>query len=196
MNKILIGITGGIGSGKSVVSKVLRTMSLPVYDSDLGARRLMDHDPDVRRQLVETFGAELFAEGSLNRPLLASMIFGHPERIAQVNAIVHPAVKRDFLEWAAAQSSRIVFIESAILFESGFHSFMNHSIAVVAPLETRVERAMSRDHATAEQIQARISNQMPQSELQSRCSFTIVNDGHAAILPQIETIVGQLSDHL
>ncbi|MDO4191238.1 MAG: dephospho-CoA kinase [Bacteroidales bacterium] len=191
-HKTLVGITGGIGSGKSVVSKIIRTIGLPVYDSDLGARRLMEHDEDVKQQIIKTFGNDLYATGSLNRPLLASIVFGHNDRIETVNAIVHPAVKRDFLQWAKQQPSSVVFIESAILFESHFNNFMNHMVVVTAPYELRLQRAMNRDHATRRQVEARIEAQMAQQTLEQRCNTVLVNDNAVPLLPQVERMLKQL----
>lgn len=192
MSKVLVGITGGIGSGKSVVSKILKIIGYPVYDSDTEARRLNEQDPDVKQQLMAAFGEDIYADGNLNKPKLASLIFQSDENRLLVNSIVHPAVKRDFLQWAERQQTDIVFLEAAILYESGFNEFMNKVVAVTAPEEVRVQRAMKRDNATEQQVVNRIHSQMNQDELARMADYVVVNDNCLPLLPQVEALVNNL----
>lgn len=190
--KLFVGITGGIGSGKSVVSRLLNMLGYPVYDSDSRAKRLNDTDEEVKRALTQAFGEDLYENGLLNRPKLASAIFQSDDNRRLVNAIIHPAVKRDFLRWAETQSTDVVFLEAAILYESGFDEIMNKVVAVTAPEQIRLQRAMKRDNATEQQIVNRIHAQMNQDVLESKADFVVVNDGIHPLLPQIEALVDQL----
>ena len=170
-----IGITGGIGSGKSTVCRLLSDMGVPVYDSDARAKALMNESEALRAALIEAFGEECYTAEGLDRTYLASRVFGNAEALAQLNSIVHPAVREDFRAWADAQSSRYVVLESAILFEAGFENEVDATLAVLAPMEERVRRAMERDGVEREVVLKRISHQMSDEELHSRASRTLVN---------------------
>lgn len=170
-----IGITGGIGSGKSTVCALLKEQGVAVYDSDAEAKRLMSESEPLRSALIDAFGEECYNGEGLNRAYLASKVFGDDEALARLNAIVHPAVKEDFRAWAERQQGAYVVLESAILFESGFDAEVDTTLAVMAPLEERVRRAMERDGVTREQILDRISHQLSDDELHSRAKRTIVN---------------------
>lgn len=191
---IRIGITGGIGSGKSVVSRLLETMGVPVYISDLETRRLMHTDAAIRRQLVALLGEEVYAGGRLNKPLLASYLFASQEQAARVNGIVHPCVKDDFRRWAAQMSAEhsVVGMESAILLEAGFAGEVDRIVMVYAPLEVRIARAVERDRSSRELIEQRIRSQMDDEEKRSRADEVIVNDGVAPLLPQVLDLLKRL----
>ena len=170
-----IAICGGIGSGKSTVCQMFAERGVAIYDSDSRAKALMNESEPLRKALMAEFGSECYEGGVLNRPYLAQRVFASPEQLAKLNAIVHPAVKEDFLRWAEEQSGDYVILESAILYESGFDSLVDKVVAVLAPLPLRVERAMQRDGASREQIEARIKAQMSDDELMARADFAIVN---------------------
>ena len=170
-----VGVTGGIGSGKSTVCKLLAEYGVAVYDSDSKAKELMNSDVDLRRALCEAFGEECYNAEGLNRAYLAEKVFGDKEALAKLNSIVHPAVKADFRAWAEMQRSAYVVLESAILFESGFDSEVDTTLAVMAPMEERVRRTMSRDGSDRAAVEARIANQMSDDELRSRAARAIVN---------------------
>ncbi|MBR2025907.1 MAG: dephospho-CoA kinase [Alistipes sp.] len=170
-----IAICGGIGSGKSTVCQMFAERGVAIYDSDSRAKALMNESEPLRKALMAEFGAECYEGGVLNRPYLAQRVFASPEQLAKLNAIVHPAVKEDFLRWAEEQSGDYVILESAILYESGFDSLVDKVVAVLAPLPLRIERAMQRDGASREQIEARIKAQMSDDELMARADFAIVN---------------------
>jgi dephospho-CoA kinase len=146
-----------------------------IYDSDARAKTLMNESESLRAALIAEFGEECYSDGVLNRAVLASKVFGSEEQLAKLNSIVHPAVKEDYLRWHEEQEGDYTILESAILFESGFDVLVDKSVAVLAPLPLRIERAMQRDGATREQIEARIKAQMSDDELASRADFAIVN---------------------
>ena len=170
-----IAICGGIGSGKSTVCQMFAERGAAIYDSDSRAKALMSESAELRAALIAEFGEACYADGALNRPYLAEKVFGSEEQLARLNSIVHPAVKADFLAWAEEQEGDFCILETAILFESGFDAVVDASVAVLAPMPLRVERAMQRDNATKEQIEARIKAQMSDDELMRRADFAIVN---------------------
>ena len=153
---IKIGITGGIGSGKSYVSHLLEEAGIPVYDTDTEAKKLTLSHPRIREGLLVLLGEDVYkADGSLNKPVLASYLFASTENAGRVNRIIHPCVYEDFQQWAdrqATSGTEVVAMESAILFESGFHTAVDYVVMVYAPLELRITRAMQRDAATEAQI--------------------------------------------
>ena len=170
-----IAICGGIGSGKSTICRMFEERGVAIYDSDARAKTLMNESESLRAALIAEFGEECYSDGVLNRAVLASKVFGSEEQLAKLNSIVHPAVKEDYLRWHEEQEGDYTILESAILFESGFDVLVDKSVAVLAPLPLRIERAMQRDGAIREQIEARIKAQMSDDELASRADFAIVN---------------------
>lgn len=170
-----VGITGGIGSGKSTVCTLLREYGVAVYDSDAEAKRLMSESEDIRQALIEAFGEECYNAEGLNRQYLASRVFGQEEALQHLNAIVHPAVRDDFRTWAESQQGSYVVLESAILFEASFENEVDATLAVIAPLEERVRRTMERDGVEREQVLSRIAHQMSDDELHVRADRTLVN---------------------
>lgn len=191
---IKIGITGGIGSGKSVVSRLLEIMGVPVYISDSEAKRLTQTDRTIREGLTSLLGEEVYAGGMLNKPLLASYLFGSPEHARQVNGIIHPRVKEDFRIWARRHAdSRIVGIESAILIEAGFASEVDKIVLVYAPEEVRIRRAVARDASSREAIQRRIASQMSDEKKWEQADFVIVNDGETPLIPQVLQLIASLT---
>ena len=170
-----IGITGGIGSGKSTVCSLFAERGIAVYDSDSRAKQLMNESAELRQQLIEAFGEECYTDGELNRGYLASKVFGDAEALARLNAIVHPAVRADFRTWAEQQSGAYVILESAILFEAGFETEVDTTLAVMAPLEERIRRTMARDGVDRESVLERIAHQMSDDELHLKAKRTLVN---------------------
>lgn len=192
---MLIAITGGIGSGKSIVSQALRIMGYTVYDCDSRAKWVMTHDPLLRQQLTALFGEETYlADGSLNKPHLSASIFGNAEALAKMNACVHPAVARDLMTaYESQDKGKPFFFESAILFESKFNTLVlpDQVWTVSAPLELRITRAMLRDHANRDQILSRINSQMPQEEKERLADHVIWNDKAHSVLGQINAHLGE-----
>lgn len=191
---IKIGITGGIGSGKSVVSRLLETMGIPVYIADTESKRLTNTDPFIRKDLSALLGEEVYEGAELNKPLLAAYLFGDAEHAAQINGIIHPRVKKDFRRWTEERSGLPwVGMESAILIESGFAAEVDVVVMVYAPLETRIERAMRRDSATRELVMKRIRSQMSDEEKRKQADFVIVNDNDTPLMPQVMELISWLS---
>ncbi len=191
---IKIGITGGIGSGKSVVSKLLQLMGVPVYIADVESKRLTETDPDIRAALISLLGDEVYQDGKLNRPLLASYIFGNKDNLTMVNGIIHPRIKDDFRRWAQSHSSYpIVGIEAAILIEAGFTEDVDQVVLVYAPQEIRLRRAVSRDACSAEQVQQRMRNQMPDEDKMAFAHHIIYNDDKQALIPQLGALIKTLA---
>ena len=152
---IKLGVTGGIGSGKSVVCDLLRMQGIPVYNADREAKNLNDISPVIREKLINSFGPDLYLENRLDRNKLANLIFNNEENLRTANAIIHPELAKHFEEWADQRKHHpVVAIEAAVLFEAGFQSILDKTIIVLAPLETRIERVIKRDHLTGEQITA------------------------------------------
>jgi dephospho-CoA kinase len=190
--KLKIGVTGGIGTGKTTICRVLETMGFPVYYADPEAKRLMHaHEPLVKA-ISDAFGAQVYENGKLRRDLLAEAIFSDPEKRELLNSLVHPQVREDFIHWTERQQSAIVFQESALLFETGGYRHFDKTILVTAPMDERIARTMSRDDATEEQVRARIANQLPEDQKIPLADFIIVNDGRQLVIPQIEKIVEAL----
>jgi len=192
----IAGITGGIGSGKSVVSKLLEINGIPVYNTDIAASRIHDTSPTVREKLSERFGQDLYQPyGILNRPLLASLIFNHPENLDFVNSIVHPAVEDDFMEWKAEQEGKkLIGIESALLFQSRLKGLVDISINVSAPLELRIRRVQTRDGWDREAVLSRVQHQMTDEERSALAGYTFVNDNRQALLPQVENWIKTIAE--
>lgn len=191
-----IGITGGIGSGKSFVSAMLREgFGIPVYDCDAEAKRLTASDAEIRQKLISLVGQEVFCGQQLNKRLLADYLFSSPEKASSINAIIHPAVLRDFMEWRTENSaSPIVGLESAILYESGFDAKADVILFVDAPIDLRLRRAMLRDAASAEQVKARMQMQQPELH-RAQADFIIDNstDNPAKLQEQLATVVGHIA---
>lgn len=181
-----VGLTGGIGSGKSTAANVFHTLGIPVYNSDIRAKRLM-HDSDIRKQIIETFGERTFKGDSLDRAYLASIVFNDIENLQKLNGIVHPAVMKDFERWAKSMEGRFPYViqENAILFEYGFDSGMDYTVSITAPLEERVERAADRDGTLKEKILERVRNQMSDETRNKNADFVIHNSETDLMLPQI-----------
>ncbi|GHT27995.1 dephospho-CoA kinase [Bacteroidia bacterium] len=189
---VRIGITGGIGSGKSVVSSLLEVVGIPVYIADTESKLLTNTSPMIRKQLTALLGDELFAGGELNKRRLASAIFNDPEMLKQVNGIIHPEVNRHFSDWVNRQTSKLCALESAILFESGFNRTVDVTVMVYAPLELRLTRVAARDGASIESIRSRINNQLPDETKMQKADYTIYNDDRQALIPQIQAFLNRL----
>lgn len=185
-----IGITGGIGSGKSIVSRVFAALGAPVYDSDSRAKWVMANDFVLREQLQAAFGAEAYdAAGQLNRPYLAQVAFNDAAQLARLNALVHPRVGKDFATWMAAQAAvghAYILKEAALLYESGAYRGLDAIITVFAPPEVRTARVQSRDaHRSAAEVQAIMGKQMSEEEKLQRADYVVYNDNSQLVLPQV-----------
>lgn len=183
---IKVGLTGGIGSGKSMVCQIFAKLGIPVFNADNHAKRLMDEDQQLKEQIVNTFGMEFYTpEGLLDRKKLADLIFNNQIALQKINSLVHPAVRACFNHWAAVQDAPYVVQEAAILFESGQAGRFDKTILVIAPLEVKINRVIIRDGNTREKILKRMHNQLPDSEKIAKADFVVLNDGQTMVLPQI-----------
>lgn len=192
---IKLGVTGGIGSGKSVVCEVLRLYDIPVYDADLEAKSLNDTSPVIRKKLISAFGSELYQNDKLDRQKLAHFIFNNEENLRLANSIIHPELAKHFEEWAMQRKHHpVVVMDAAVLFEAGFQSVLDKTIVVLAPLEIRIERAVKRGNLTKEQITARAKSQMSDGEKMKLADFVIHNDGNHSLLKQISQIIEIISN--
>lgn len=190
---IRLGITGGIGSGKSVVSKVLRLMGIPVYDCDSKAKELMRNDPDLRKSLIGIAGKDVYNDdGGINVKYLSSFLFSNKGNRALVDSVVHPCVKSDFLRWADERDEILVGVESAILFEAGMNLIVDKTVMVYAPEPLRVTRVMKRNGCSQDEAMARIHAQMPDEKKKLLADFVICNDDSEPVLLQLEKMIKQL----
>ncbi len=188
----IVGLTGGIGSGKSVVARFFTLCGIPVYNCDLHGRRLMNDSPTLRAGIIALLGPDAYQNNQLNRQFVSSQVFHSPHLLAQLNQLVHPAVRADFLSWAHLQSSHIVVVESAILFTSGLNQVTHKNIAVIADIETRIHRAALRDHQHPDQIRSRIAHQISNDEFIRLSDFVVVNNDITPIIPQLLSILSVL----
>jgi dephospho-CoA kinase len=189
MTKI-IGITGGIGSGKSIIGLILSTMGYPVYYSDQEAKWVMNKDPELRKELIAVFGEKTYENNELNRPFLAEKIFTSPHLKDKINELVHPKVRKRFADFVAKQTSPFVFNEAAILFETGGYKDFDATILVVADKETRIQRVMERDNITKEQVEARMNNQWTDEQKLKLANFVIHNNETDLLVPQVLDVLG------
>ncbi len=180
-----VGITGGIGSGKSYISRCFEYLGIPVYYADTEAKRLTNEDAEIRRKVSDLLGKQSYTTSGLNREYVASKVFNDKNLLTQLNQIIHPAVEKDFVLWAEKQSAPYVLKEAAILFESGSYKNTDRVIVVDAPLELRIQRVLERDNTSREEILKRIQNQWPADKKKDLADFVIYNDNKTLILPQI-----------
>jgi len=189
---IVVGLTGGIGSGKSTIAKVFRALGVPVFESDAEAKHILNRE-DVVQHISDTFGEWLINSGRVDRAKLAGLVFGDKQELAKLNAIIHPAVRKQFLAWVDVNSnSPYVINEAAILFESGLAEMTRFTINVSAPVEERIKRVIARDALTREEVISRINNQMSDEQRSALSTWTIVNDGLEAVLPQVLQISNEI----
>lgn len=189
----IIGITGGIGSGKSIVSRLLRLMSIPVYDCDSEAKRLMLYSTEIRTALINTVGSEVYQEnGELNRAYLAEYMFGNAARIAQINGIVHPIVRNDFKRWVKQLDRKIVAVESAILLEAKMETDVDAIWLVSAPANMRMQRTILRDSSNEEAVRNRMKSQQDEQEYARQANKIIYNDGSRSLIQQIKELLAEI----
>ena len=192
---IKLAITGSIGSGKSVVSRIMNVLGVPVYDCDVNAKRLMTDDGFIVSELKRMFGDECYEDdGTLNRQYIASRIFTDKENIKRVNSLVHPVVKRDFEEWAEKQESSVVAVETAILYESGMIEAVDKVLVVWADRETAISRTIQRSGMNRIQVENRMNNQMSVDDLLLMSDYSLYNDGDEPLLPRVMSIIEELKN--
>jgi len=189
----IIGLTGGIGSGKTTVAKLFTELGVPVYNSDLKAKKLMQDSKEVRTAIIDLLGEESFTFKKLNKKYIADKVFGDKELLQKLNAIVHPAVRKDFISWVKTKRTPYVIQEAAILFENNSYKSFDKVILVKAPKEQRLERILARDNISKEEILARMENQWDDSKKIPLADFTIENTDLEETKLQVENLHRQLT---
>ena len=180
-----IGLTGGIGSGKSTVAKIFEVLGIPVYYADEAARRIMNENEGLKAQIIAQFGTQSYANGALNRAYLAAEVFNDKAKLERLNALVHPVTIADSSQWMARQTTPYAVKEAALIFESGTRRYLDYVIGVSAPAPLRMLRATRRDHSTKEKVEAVMNRQLDESVKMKLCDFVIINDEQQAVLPQV-----------
>ncbi len=190
---IIIGLTGGIGSGKSTVAKIFAQLGIPVLDADATAKAIMNEDRSVKTKLIELFGEDAYKENQLNRPYIAQIVFEDAFKLQQLNAIIHPITIQYAKEWASKQSAPYVIKEAALFFESGSTEGVEKIIGVTAPKHIRIQRVMQRDQITREDVIKRMEHQLEDSLKMKLCDWVIQNDDMHLLIPQILAIHQEIS---
>ncbi len=180
-----LGVTGGIGSGKTTVCRIFKVLGVPVFVADVAARHLMNSDPDIRSQINAIAKADLYTTGELDRKELARLIFNKPELLQRVNSSIHPAVLRIFDEWAEKSEAPYVIMEAAILFEAKADVLVDRVVAISAPVEERIARVMGRNELSREEVMERINNQLEDDEREEQSYYVINNSDNEMIIPEI-----------
>ena len=183
-----VGLTGGIGSGKSTVARILETLGIPVYYADDAAKTIMNTDAGLRQQIIQHFGEASYAEGQLQRKYLADIVFNEPEKLALLNSLIHPVTIRHSEQWFRRQSAPYAVREAALLFESGASENLEFIIGVYAPKQLRMQRVIKRDGLTTEEIQKRMSRQINEEMKMKLCDAVIRNDEQQLMIPQVMEI--------
>lgn len=187
-----VGLTGGIGSGKSTVAKVFELLDVPVYYADEASKRLYHTDPDLMLQIKKHFGEDIYTEDQLNRSKLAAIVFKDPAKLDLLNKLVHPPTIRDAYEWMNNQTSPYVIKEAAVLFESGSAIDLDYVIGVSAPVHLRIKRAMDRDGISRDEVLARSARQIDEDIKMRLCDFLIINNEQELVIPQVLELHGKL----
>lgn len=180
-----IGLTGGIGSGKSTVAHIFEVLGIPVYYADTEAKKLMGANEELKASITRAFGEEAYVDGRLNREYIAAQVFNNDKKIELLNSLVHPATIKDAEEWIKIQRAAYVIKEAALIFESGSNKNLDYVIGVQSPLELRIKRVMDRDNIPAHQVKARMNQQMDDDLKLRLCDYVIVNDEHEMVIPQV-----------
>jgi dephospho-CoA kinase len=180
-----IGLTGGIGSGKSTVAHIFEVLGIPVYYADAAAKKLMTENEPLKASIIKSFGTGAYVGGNLDREYLAVRVFNDDKNIALLNSLVHPATIKDAAEWMKAQKTPYVVKEAALIFESESNKNLDYVIGVRSPLALRIQRAMDRDNISADEVKARASKQMDEELKLQLCDYVIVNDEQQMLIPQV-----------
>jgi dephospho-CoA kinase len=180
-----VGLTGGIGSGKSTVARIFEVLGIPVYYADEAAKNIMNSDKRLKAALIKNFGEQTYQSGQLNRAWLASVVFTDNQKLQLLNSLTHPATIRDANKWIQQQTSPYIVKEAALLFESGADKYLDHIVGVSAPEELRIQRAMQRDQVKREDVLQRMSRQMKEEEKMKLCQSILINDEKEMLVPQV-----------
>ena len=187
-----VGLTGGIGSGKSTIAKIFEVLGIPVYYADDAAKHIMNTDAELREKIIAAFGAESYVNNELNRPYIASIVFNNTEKLDLLNSLTHPATIRDAQRWMQQQTAPYVIKEAALIFESGSAENLDYVIGVFSPLPLRIKRIMDRDQVTRDEVMKRMSRQIEENIKMRLCDKVIVNDEQQLVLTQVLPLHQQL----
>ena len=187
-----VGLTGGIGSGKSTVAQIFEVLGIPVYYADIEAKKLMNENAELRSAIIKNFGKEAYSKDTLNRKHIASIVFSDPVKLELLNSIVHPATKKDGDDWMRRQTTAFAIHEAALIFEAKVSDRLDHVIGVSSPQELRIKRAMERDSVTREEILKRMTKQLDEEIKMSQCDFVVINDEQQLLIPQVLALHQQL----
>src|SRR6187399_601950 len=180
-----VGLTGGIGSGKSTVAQIFEVLGIPVYYADIAAKRIMNEDEELRSAITNIFGEQAYANKILNRKYISSIVFSDPAKLQQLNALVHPATKKDGEAWMQQQTSPYAIHEAALIFEAKVSDRLEIVIGVSSPIELRIKRAMDRDKVSREEVLKRMDHQLDEDVKMSKCDLVLINDDQQLLIPQV-----------
>lgn len=189
-----IGLTGGIGSGKSTAAQIFEVLGIPVYYADDEARRLMNEDKELRSEIIKSFGVNSYVNNVLDRKYISSIVFSDPAKLELLNSLVHPATKTDGEKWMRSQTTPYAIHEAALIFEASVNERLDYVIGVSSTEELRIQRVMQRDNVSREEILKRMSRQINEEVKMSRCDFILINDEQQLLIPQILELHHKLID--
>jgi dephospho-CoA kinase len=182
---VRVGLTGGIGSGKTTVAKIFELLGIPVYYADDAAKRIMNEDDELKAAIQKQFGKEVYSNGELNRAFLSAKVFADPFQLEILNSLVHPATIRDAAKWMAQQKTSYTIKEAALIFESGSAEYLDYVIGVYAPAQLRIKRTIERNHLSYDEVIQRINNQLDENMKMKLCDFVVYNDEEHLLIPQV-----------
>jgi len=191
---VRVGLTGGIGSGKSTAAQIFEVLGIPVYYADTEAKGLMNEDEQVRSDIIKIFGVTAYSNNLLDRKYVASIVFSDPAKLEQLNAIVHPATKKDSETWMMKQTTPYAIHEAALIFEAKVNERLDYVIGVSSSMELRIKRAMQRDDVTREEVMKRMDRQLDEKTKMGKCDFLLVNDEEQLLIPQVLKLHQKLID--
>ena len=180
-----VGLTGGIGSGKSTVAQIFEVLGIPVYYADISAKKLMNENAGLRSSITNIFGEQAYTNNILDRKYISSIVFSDPAKLQQLNALVHPATKKDGEAWMEQQTSPYAIHEAALIFEAKVSDRLDLVIGVSSPIELRIKRAMERDKVSREEVLKRMEQQLDEEVKMSKCNFVLINDEQQLLIPQV-----------
>src|ERR1700741_986066 len=180
-----VGLTGGIGSGKSTVAQIFEVLGIPVYYADISAKKLMNEDAELRSAITNIFGKEAYANSILDRKYISSIVFSDPTKLEILNSIVHPATKKDSEAWMQQQTGPYAIHEAALIFEAKVSDRLDYVVGVSSPLELRIKRAVERDNVSREEVLKRMDQQLDEALKMSKCDFVLINDEQQLLIPQV-----------
>ena len=183
-----VGLTGGIGSGKSTVAQIFEVLGIPIYYADISAKKLMNENADLRSSITNIFGEQAYTNNILNRKYISSIVFSDPAKLQQLNTLVHPATKKDGEAWMQEQTSPYAIHEAALIFEAKVSDRLDLVIGISSPTELRIKRAMERDKVSREEVLKRMEQQLEEEVKMSKCDFILINDEQQLLIPQVLTL--------